>query len=84
MAVTRDTSGFGDGSSVELGEDFRWTRKQNLQIEQRAHRQLQCWSRILARAKFEPNTNCGLFELPDSASSEHNASTTETDSGDID
>ena len=78
MAVTRQNSRFGDGPSVESVEDVRWIRKQNPKSEREARRQCNVGAGDWLVQDFEPNTDSCFVNKPDSASSESNASISES------
>ena len=79
-----ELQGSANDQWLNLSKHFRRIRKQDLKYERKAHRHLQCWSRRLTRARCPSKHRLWFCELPDTASSEPYASTSDSDSDDFD
>ena len=62
MAVTRETSRFGDGPSVKSVEDFKWVRKLNITYEQRARTSTYVGAGDWRVHNFELSTDGGFLD----------------------
>ena len=83
MAVTRETSWFGEGPMAESFKNFRRIRRRNLQHVRKAERHWQNWSRRRARAQIVIEQRLWFQNLPDSESSDGRP-TSEHDPDDFD
>ena len=82
MAVTRETSWFGDCLMAVSFDDFRVVGRRKLQRVRKAHRHLHSWSSRLARAHFRLEQKLWYQELPESETNDGRP-TGESDSDDF-